>query len=317
MGEGATRGNDSMSIRIGRRAFGLGLAASTLSVLAPASAQAQSAGLIERRESQYNTVYVARRENGEIIMLFGVNRDLFTESVYDPAAPQTLPVTYTRYMTAGLAYVANARSILEIGLGGGRTAYYLHRNLPDVRITCVELDPQVIDLAKRHFGIAEDARFRIPNRDGRIWLNQNAERHDLILVDAYRGTFVPFHLLTREFFMLVKRRLNPGGALVQNIEPSTMLYPAALATIGAVFDNIDTYQAGGNIVAIAYDGPAKSDAALAARAEALQRARSFPHALPALVRDRRRAAARDGQILTDDFAPVEALRAIELHNQRQ
>lgn len=303
---------------LARRAFAFGLAASALA--APAFAQQRRrarAGLIERRESQYNTIYVTRGEDGVISMVFGINQQLFTESQYDPARPRTLPITYTRYMTVGLAYTPQARSILEIGLGGGRTAYYLHQHLPATAITCVELDPEVIALAQRHFGITTDSRFRLVQRDGRIYLNQNQTRHDLILVDAYRGTFVPFHLLTREFFMIAKRRLQPGGVLVQNIEPSTMLYPAAIATLRSVFANVDTYQADGNVVAMAYDGPAKTAAQLRARAQALQQSQRFTHPLPALLRARRTAAAGAGQVLTDDFAPVESLRAIERHNERQ
>lgn len=309
-----------MSADIGRRAVTLGLAAGALAPFAtPQNAEAQQrrAGLIERRESQYNTIYVVRQENGQIGMVFGANQALYTESLYDPARPRTLPVIYTRYMTMALAYAPQARSVLEIGLGGGRTAYYLHLHMPAALITCVELDPAVIDLAQRHFGIRTDDRFRIVQRDGRIYLNQNQARHDVIMVDAYRGTFVPFHLTTREFYMICKRRLNQGGVMVQNVEPSSMLADAAFATIKSVFDNMDTYEADGNIVTIAYDGPQKSRATIQARADALQNQYHFAHPLPAMLRERTPVAAAPGRILTDDFAPVEYLRAIERHNQRR
>ena len=302
-----------MSADIGRRAFALGLAAGAL---APAAVAQAAGGLIERRESQYNTIYVVRQPNGQIGMIFGINQRLYTESLYDPRAPRALPVIYTRFMTVGLAYTPQARSILEIGLGGGRTAFYLHLHMPASLITVVELDPEVIALAQRHFGIVQDDRFRIVERDGRIYLTQNQARHDVILVDAYRGTFVPFHLLTREFFMMTKRRLNPGGVVVQNIEPSTMLYPAAIATLKSVFANVDTFQSDGNIVACCYDGPAKTNAQLRARATALQTQYRFTHSLPAMLARRHTEARGNGQVLTDDFAPVESLRAIELHNQR-
>jgi spermidine synthase len=302
-----------------RRAFTLGLAASAFApgVLARAAGSTLAPGLIERRESQYNTIYVVRQEDGLIGMVFGVNQSLFTESLYDPSDARALPVLYTQYMTVGLAYVPAFRSMLEIGLGGGRTAYYLHLHAPSARIVCVEIDPAVIALAQRHFGIRADRTFQVVERDGRIYLNQEQGRHDLILVDAYRGTFVPFHLLTREFFITAKRRLNPGGALVQNIEPTTMLYDAAIATLKAVFDNVDTYRAGGNIVAVAYDGERKSDAALRARAEAVQGQMRLRYRLSAMLAHRDEVGDVRGRVLTDDFAPVESLRAIERHNQRQ
>jgi spermidine synthase len=303
-----------MSSHIDRRL----LAAGMLGILAaPGLACAQNSDLIVRRESRYNTIYV-RRQGPYIAMMFGVNRRLFTESLYNPRDPRELPVVYTRYMTAAIAYPPQLSNILEIGLGGGRTAQYLHLHMPSARITCVELDPEVIALAQRYFGVRPDQRLRIVERDGRMFLRQAQERYDLIMVDAYRGTFVPFHLLTREFFLTAKRKLAPGGAVAQNIEPSTMLFPAAVATLKAVFANVDLYQAEGNVVAVAYDGAAKTSAQLRARAQALQQAHNFRHGLPQLLSARQVAPARvNGRVLTDDFAPVESLRAIDRHNTKK
>jgi spermidine synthase len=285
-------------------------------IAAPALAGPDPA-LIEMRETRYNTIYV-RREGSLIGMIFGVNRRYFTESLYDPADPRELPVIYTRYMTAALAYPATLTSVLEIGLGGGRTASYLNRHMPALNFTCVELDPDVISLAKRYFGVSETPTLKLVAKDGRAYLRSDKGLYDLIMIDAYRGTFVPFHLLTREFFQLVKQHLRPGGAVAQNIEPTTMLFPAALATLKSVFAHVDTYYADGNVVAVAYDGPARTDAALGARAAALQGAYKFRHPLPDLF------AARQGDVatpiakpLTDDFAPVDSLRATERNNKKR
>ena len=106
--------------------------------------------------------------------------------------------------------------------------------------------------------------------------------------------------------------------MAQNIEPSTMLFPAAVATLKAVFANVDLYQAEGNVVAIAYDGAAKTSAQLRARAQALQQAHRFRHSLAPLLSARQVAPARvNGRVLTDDFAPVESLRAIDRHNTKR
>ena len=60
--------------------------------------------------------------------------------------------------------------------------------------------------------------------DGRVFLNRSKDQYDLILLDAYRGGYVPFHLLTREFYTLVKSRLTPGGAVAFNVHDGTKLY---------------------------------------------------------------------------------------------
>jgi len=138
----------------------------------------------------------------------------------------------------------------------------------------------------------------------------------VIMVDAYRGPFVPFHLLTREFYLTAKRRLKPGGVLAQNIEPTTMLFDAAIATIGSVFDTVELYPASGNVVAIAYDGPPTDHAKLAARAAALQSEYGFKYDLTDMLGDRRLVTKMpDRDPLIDDFAPVEMLKSIVRHNE--
>ena len=270
--------------------------------------------LLESRESLYNNIYVF--EQGRyIIMQFGKNTRFWTESAYDTTDEAALPVPYTRWMTAALAYPESLGSILEIGLGGGRTAAYLNLHMPEVPITSVELDPDVIELARTYFNVTPTDTLTLVARDGRIHLMRDRTTHDLIMVDAYRGPFVPFHMLTREFYLTVKRRLAPGGAVAQNIEPTTMLFDAAIATLESVFDHVDLYPAQGNVVAIAYDGPRHPQETLRARARALQAAHDFRYPLPELL-DRRRLLTTppEQEPLVDDFAPVEMLKSIERHN---
>jgi spermidine synthase len=282
---------------------------------AAGQALAQRDGQIERRESQYNTIYVSR-DGPFVIMQFGVNRTLFTQSRFNPDDPKLLPVEYTRYMTVGLAYAPQTASVLEIGLGGSSTSQYLHAHVPTLSITCVEIDPEVIALAKKYFGLRPDRRLQVVAMDGRLHLNRNRKTYDMILVDAYRGTFVPEHLLSKEFFALAKSRLNPGGVMVQNVEPSTMLYDAAIATIRSVFDHVDVFDAAGNVVVVAYAGAQRTQAAVLANAQALQARHQFRHPLPEMIAERRFVTRAEGRILTDDFNPADMLRATQRGNDR-
>ena len=271
--------------------------------------------LLESRESLYNNIYI--RESGDqVIMQFGKNQRFWTESVYDKTDDRALPVTYTRFMTAALAYPESLTSMLEIGVGGGRTVAYLNLHMPDLDILAVELDPDVVELAEKYFNLAPNEKLRVETRDGRIHLVRDKTTHDVIMVDAYRGPFVPFHLLTKEFYVTAKRRLKPGGVLAQNIEPTTMLFDAALATLYSAFENVELFPAGGNVVAVAYDGPRIEHTDLVARATALQEAHGFKYALPDLLNERRIVTrSPDHDPLVDDFAPVEMLKSIERHNQ--
>ena len=296
------------------------VAAVCFAAAAPGNAE-ETRTLLESRESLYNNIYVYR-EGNLISMNFGYNRRIYTESVYNTLDDRDLPVSYTRFMTSGLIYAGKVQRILEIGFGGGRTSWYLHRFLPDALITSVELDPAVVELARKYFGIKDEPNFNIVNRDGRSYLRDSNEHYDVILIDAYRGPFVPFHLLTKEFYQLVKDHLAAGGVVVQNVEPSTMLFDSAVVTINAVFPQLDFYLAEGNVVTVAYDGSTRSSQELAKSAADRQASYHLRYDLSQMLPERRRLSAETStintkaKVLTDDFAPVEMLKAIEQHNRK-
>ena len=139
-----------------------------------------------------------------------------------------------------------------------------------------------------------------------------------MFLDAYRGPFVPFHLLTREYFEIIKKHLRPGGVVAQNVEPTTMVLDSAIRTIGAVFKNVDTYEAGGNVVIIAYDGEPMPPARLRQRAASLTKQHKLRYDLVELLAAKRDIRPQEGaKLLTDDFAPVEMLKTIKRHNERR
>ncbi len=300
----------------------LGVVALVMMLLGTACHAQDGQKLLESRESLYNNIYVYG-QGPYISMTFGYNRRIYTESVYNTLDDRDLPVDYTRFMTASLMYAKNVHSILEIGFGGGRTAWYLHRFLPDVPITSVELDPAVVQLARKYFGVKDEPNFKVVNRDGRVFLFETKDRYDVILIDAYRGPFVPFHLLTKQFYELVREHLADGGVVAQNVEPSTMLFDSAVKTINAVFPHLDFFLADGNVVTIAYDGAPRSSEELDQVASERDQKLKLRYKLTDMLAQRRRfpppnAGTIDpnAKVLTDDFAPVEALKAIEKHNRK-
>jgi spermidine synthase len=293
-----------MRQRLSRRGFTNGLLAALCAAHAPAAwAQGQRLGGVARRESQYATTYVDR-DGRYLTMRFGVNRCLFTESRYNPRDPAELPVVYTRFMTVALAYATSAARVAEIGMGGGRIATYIHDFIPTAHVTCIELDPGVVELAQQFFGVRRGPRLELVTSDGRVYLAGTSGSFDVILVDAYQGTLVPFHLVTREFYTILKRRLAPGGVVAQNIMPKVLDLDRMVATARAVFPNVDLYRAGGNWVLIAHEGAARTEAQLLARAQELQRAHSLRYPLADMLSRRRPGVVANGSPFTDDFAPV-------------
>lgn len=273
-------------------------------------------GQVARIETEYNDIFITKRRN-ELTMSFQLKGFDYTESVTNLRDIDDLPVAYTRAMTTALAYPNELKKILMIGLGGGSISTYLGRAMPDVTIDTVEIDPGVITAAKKYFGIRENERVKYLAMDGRVFLKRNQQKYDLILIDAFHGGYVPFHLLTQEFYALVKERLAPGGAAVFNVHDGTKLYVSTVKTLGAVFPSIALHPSGEGEVATVVTAEPIADDVLAKRAAELQQKYAFRFALPGLLERRLpQPSLKEAELLTDDFAPVNLYDAIG-RNQRK
>jgi len=264
-------------------------------------------GRIAHIETEYNDVFITRRQN-QLVMSFQVKGWDYTESVTNLVDPDDLPLRYAQVMTIATIYPAAPKKILMLGLGGGSISTYLGRFLPEAAITTVEIDPGVITAAKTYFGLRETERMRYRAGDGRVVLNRNSELYDLILLDAYRGGYVPFHLLTREFYSLVKQRLAPGGAAAFNVHDGSKLYASTVKTLGEVFPALDLYPTGlGEVIAVATISPLDKET-LARKAAELQERHGFRFPLPQILprrMDKPQLQAANADVITDDFAPAD------------
>ena len=204
-----------------------------------------------------------------------------------------------------------------VGLGGGTISAYLGHFMRDVTIDTVEIDPGVIAAAKTYFGLRDTGRIRYLDADGRVFLNRNRQPYDLILLDAFHGGYVPFHLLTKEFYALVKARLKPNGAAAFNVHDGTKLYVSTIFTLQAVFPTVDLYPSGeGEVIMVVTPQPGPDRATLAAHAAALQQQYGFRFPLPTLLaRYQAKEDVSSGVLLTDDFAPTDIYNA--LHETRR
>jgi spermidine synthase len=263
-------------------------------------------GRIDHVETEYNDIFINKRRH-ELTMSFQRKGWFFTESVTNLRDPDELVVPYSRFMTVSLAYAENPKKILMVGLGGGSISTYLGRFMPEASIDTVELDPGVIAVAKKYFGILETPRMRYFAGDGRVYLNRNKQTYDLILLDAFYGSYIPFHLLTKEFYTLLKERLAPGGAIAFNSHDHTKLFISTVKTLSEIFPTLDLYPSGEGETVIVVS-PQKLDAdMLGKRAAQLQAQYRFRYSLPEMLAKRDKnplAKGKTGVVLTDDFSPV-------------
>ena len=271
---------------------------------------ARKDGLIAHIETTYNDIFVSKKQ-AELSMSFQVRGWEWDQAAINLNDPGDVVFPVMRQMSTAIIYPEEAKKILMIGLGGGMVSTYLARHMPEVTIDVVEIDPGVIDAAKKYFGLRETSRVRFIEADGRVFLKRSQELYDLIILDAFHGGYTPFHLLTKEFYALVKEHLKPNGAAAFNVPTDTKLYPSTIVTLRAVFPTVDLYPAGdGLVITIATPQPGPDQAEVARRAAALQERYAFRFPMPALAG--RYLATLDvskGVLLTDDFAPAELYNA--------
>jgi spermidine synthase len=134
------------------------------------------------------------------------------------ARPVDLELAYTRAMMACLLLHPGPREFCMIGLGGGSIATFIHRNLPDARIRVVELNREVIAVARSMFGLPQDdARLTVEAGDGALFVASAAERADVLMVDGFNRLAQVHALATRRFYERAVSNLRSGGMLVVNL----------------------------------------------------------------------------------------------------
>jgi spermidine synthase len=275
-------------------------------------------GLIAHVETVYNDIFVSKDES-MLKMAFQWKGWHFPESEINLADPDDLPMAYARTMTIAALYPRDVKRVLMLGLGGGAVAAYLARFIPAATIDIVELDPGVIDVAKTYFGIRETSAAHLYESDARVFLNRHSERYDIILVDAFTGSYIPFHLMTKEFYGLVHDRLAPHGVAAFNILPAVKLFDSNVRTLQVAFDNVDFYHSSEEEVIVVGRLDSISDAERLQRAADAQQRYKFRFDMSRLVDGRAIEVpkAASGAVLTDDFAPADVYGAYGRRYRRE
>jgi spermidine synthase len=277
----------------------------------PPTVGAGTAGgkVIYETETPYQYARVVQFADGE--RWLQLNEGVAIHSLYRPWSFLT-DGYWDDFLTLPLAAERGVpRRVAILGDAAGTVARAYGHYFPSTRVDAVEIDGELTAIGRRYFGL------RAPNlhlytADARPWLEQSTSRYDAVFLDAYRQPYIPFYLLTGEFFALVRDHLRPGGTLVINVghvPGSDALEKVVSATLRAVFANVmrDPVSDGNSLV-LASEAP-------------LQAARIVPSAsaaAPALapvastVAGRLAPALRGGSVYTDDRAPVEWLTDLSL-----
>ena len=267
------------------------------------------------KESLYH--YIRVTESGRVRHLqFRRSGGEYEESVMNMDDPLDLQMDYYRLMMAAFAHCSNPSDVLFVGLGGGTLSMAIHHYFPDVRIDNVELDPDVVSVAKEYFQFKEGGRMKVYVRDGRVQVRhliREKKQYDIIFLDAFRGGYIPYHLTTKEFAEDLKKLLKPNGIVVNNLRPGFESYHYHRRTLAAVFPSQWSYGGGSNVIVVSGVRPSSpSKKELLATAERVVQQRGLRVELEDIIQEggTRDDYHQDGPILTDDYAPTDVLRSI-------
>ena len=165
-------------------------------------------------ESVYNYLQVYEDDREVVLstnVLFGV------QSVY--VKDKGLTGMYYDYAMAAPfmtgVHEKDTLKMLILGNGSGTYATQCKRYFDNTDIIGVEIDDKITELSKQYFNLPEDVE--VITYDGRAFLNADAGKYDVIMVDAYQDITIPFQMSSVEFFTLVKEHLTDGGVMVVNM----------------------------------------------------------------------------------------------------
>ncbi len=198
--------------------------------------------LLFEKESAYHYIQVVQEGSRTELIL---NEGQAIHSIYD-SERLTTGGPWDYFLVASAFQPAHPTDtvptdIAIIGLAGGTAArQYANAYGSQVKITGVEIDPDVLSAGYAYFHLG-DAHARAVVQDGRYWLATDTGHYDVIVMDAYRQPYIPFHLTTREFFQLVHDHLRPDGVAVVNAGRTATDYrlvEAVASTMRAVFPSV-------------------------------------------------------------------------------
>jgi len=158
-----------------------------------------------------------------------------------------LAVAYTHFYRLAEYFKPEMKRMLVLGGGGFSFPKYALEHYPELQIDVVELDPGIINLARKHFGLSEDPRLRIIEEDARIFLQKTTNRYDVILCDVFTSHYsIPFHLVTVEAIQRLRDTLTPAGMVLVNVlasqkGQSSDFYAAYYQTLKTTFPEIRVF----------------------------------------------------------------------------
>ncbi|MFA6437001.1 MAG: fused MFS/spermidine synthase [Candidatus Paceibacterota bacterium] len=203
-----------------------------------------NAKYLVEKDSAYNhiEIYDTRNKEDRPIRILRMGSDFHSAMYLDQS--DELVFEYTKFYRLGDFFYSNIKKALMIGGGAYSVPKDFLKRHSQGEIDVVEIDPEVTKLAKTYFDLKEDERLRVFHEDGRIYLNNNQEKYDVIYNDAFSSTYaIPHQLTTKEVVEKMHNALNKNGVLITNVISAlsgekSEFFKAEYKTLKTVFPNV-------------------------------------------------------------------------------
>ena len=215
---------------------------------------------------------------------------------------------YTAFYDLAEYFVPHFSSALMLGGAGYSYPKHFLQRYQNATIDVVEIDPDLTNIAKKHFRLKDNPRLTIIHEDGRTFLRKNKKKYDVFLGDAYKSFYsLPYHLTTKEAVEDIFKSLNKDCVAIINIisrieGKGNDFLRAEYATFADVFPQVFLFpvqkENNGrdiqNIILVA----SKSIAPFSMKSENMSLQKMLSHHW-------KKPIEKSEVLLTDDFAPVE------------
>jgi spermidine synthase len=210
-----------------------------------------------------------------------------------------------------VALYPEGKRCLVVGVGAGMIPRWYEAR--GIATDVVDIDPEIVDMARRQFGFAPAGRVYID--DARHVLNSTETTYDYVIIDVFAGDTSPGHVLTLEALRSAARVLSPRGVLALNLIGPTGrrgVVPASIVrTLRQVFDTVEVHplfrppDSSGSLEIVAYRGPPRTYVR-----DGVDRDPVYPAAAPAVAgmwETYEFPTDTPSMVLTDDHEPTDVI----------
>lgn len=117
----------------------------------------------------------------------------------------------------GFPVIKNMESILLLGVAGGSAIKIIRNEIKCIgKITGVDIDPKIIQIAYDYFNLGSYTNVNILIKDAQEFINENNAKYELIIIDIFEDDCMPNFLFETNFIANIIRAMNKNSYILFN-----------------------------------------------------------------------------------------------------